>query len=148
LKAADLYLFRHELRAGTLRAVNSLPDAHLEWKPTGGVHSILSWLWHIAQVEDGLVQTVVQGRPDHEPRRQLRLTGRDEALDYLSNTRTVTDGLLSEWDADRLWERRTVRGTTVSLYDLFHRVFQHEAHHRAQIYLQMRLMGLEPPRGQ
>jgi uncharacterized damage-inducible protein DinB len=145
VKAADLFPFRHELRAGTLKAVSHLPDAHLEWKPSGGLHSILGWLWHIAETEDRWVQSVAAGRPDAEPRRKPRLAGREEALQYLGATRAATEGLLQEWDSERLWEVRSVRGTQVSLYELFHRLFQHEVHHRAQIYLHLRLMGLEPP---
>ena len=125
--AADLFPFRHQLRAGTLAAVQPLPEEHWDWKPQGGVHSIKAWLWHVAEVEDRLL-----GR---EPRRRPPRTGRERVLEYLAETRAATERLLQAAPVDDL-----------AVYETARRIFEHETHHRAQIYLYVRLMGLQPPR--
>lgn len=152
-KAADLFPLRQEIRAGTLKAVRPLPREHLEWKPPGGVHSILDWLRHIAQSEDWWIQAVVMGKHDFVPRGRGHLSDPDAVLQYLEETRAVTEGLLQEWPAAKLQERRPVpsrqRGTygalELPLHWIFANLFHHELHHRGQIYLYLRLMGLEPP---
>ena len=153
VKAADLFPFRGEVRQGTLLAVRSLPKEHLEWKPTGGVHSIADWLRHIAQREDWWIQAVVLGQERFTLRRNAKLAELPEMLTYLEDTRAATERLLLEWPAETLRELREVatRGgwtgsrRQVSLHWIMAHQFDHERHHRAQIYLYLRLMGLEPP---
>jgi uncharacterized damage-inducible protein DinB len=96
--AADLFPFLPALRAGTLAAVQNLPDEHWDWKPHGGRHSIRSWLWHVAQVEDDLLQTAVLGRPGYESCRQPPRVERDEVLRFLAESRAATRQYLS-WTA-------------------------------------------------
>jgi len=152
LRAADLFPSRLELRAGTMQAVRRLPEAHLEWRPPGGVHSILGWLRHLAQVEDWWVRAVIEGRTGFSPRG--RLVDRESVLTYLEETRVATEGLLQEWPVERLTETRVIpaggprglhQGQAVTLHRVFDSIFGHEAHHRGQIYLYLRLMGIEPP---
>ncbi len=153
MKAADLFPFRHEVRAGTLQAVRNLPTEHLEWKPPGGVHSIMGWLRHIAQSEDWWIQAGVMGRHDFVPRRKAMLPDKESVLAYLEETRRVTEQLLQEWPAEKLQETRPVppgfrgayRSPEVSLHWIMGNLFNHELHHRGQIYLHLRLMGIEPP---
>lgn len=136
--AADLFPFRTALRAGTLAAVRHLPDEHWDWKPRGGVHSIRAWLWHIAEVEDWQVQTVVLGRPDCQRRRQPPRVEREEVLRFLADSRATTETYLRATSTPELLETRPA-------YAALAQVFRHEAHHRAQIYLHLRMMGLQPP---
>jgi len=153
VKAADLFPYRHEIRTGTLQAVRGLPQEHLEWKPPGGVHSILGLLRHIAQSEDWWIQAGVLGRHDFVPRRKAFLPDLPSVLQYLSETRAATEQLLQEWPAEKLQERRPVppgfrgayRGEELPLHWIVANLFHHELHHRGQIYLYLRLMGLEPP---
>jgi uncharacterized damage-inducible protein DinB len=153
VKAADYFPFRHEVRAGTLQAVRHLPEEHLEWKPPGGVHSIMGWLRHIAQSEDWWIQAGVNRRHDFVPRRKYQLADIASVLGYLEETRAVTEQLLEQWPAGMLQERRPVppgyraapRGSERSLHWIMGNLYNHELHHRAQIYLHLRLMGLEPP---
>lgn len=136
--AADLFPFRTALRAGTLAAVRHLPDEHWDWKPRGGVHSIRSWLWHIAQMEDWWVHADVLRRATHEPRRQPPRVEREEVLRFLAESRAATESYLNATSAAELLETRLA-------FEALAQVFQHEAHHRAQIYLHLRMMGLHPP---
>lgn len=136
-----------------MRAVQDLTPEQLEWKPAGGVHSIIGWLRHIAQSEDWWIQAGVFGRPDFVPRRKSDLPGLASVYTYLEETRAVTEGILKNWHAERLKERRPVppgfrgadRGADLSLHWILGNLYDHERHHRGQIYLYLRLMGLEPP---
>lgn len=153
MRAAELFPFRHEVRAGTLQAVRTLPEEHLEWKPAGGVHSIISWLRHIAQSEDWWIQAGVFGQHDFVPRRKMQLLDKESVLQYLQETRDVTERLLEEWPAEKLREtvpvppgfRGVPRGPQLPLHWIMGNLYDHERHHRAQIYLYLRLMGVEPP---
>ncbi|MFZ5827262.1 MAG: DinB family protein [Bacillota bacterium] len=153
MKAADFFPLRHEVRAGTLQAVRSLSPEHLEWKPAGGVHSIMGWLRHIAQSEDWWIQAGVMERHDFVPRRKGQLLELDQVLAYLEETRGTTERLLQEWPAEKLSEQVPVppgflgayRGPKLSLHWVMGNLFHHELHHRGQIYLYLRMMGIEPP---
>jgi uncharacterized damage-inducible protein DinB len=153
MRAADFFPYRHEVRAGTLQAVQNLSPEHLEWIPPGGVHSIMSLLRHIAQAEDWWIQAGVFGRHDFVPRRKFALPDLPSVLQYLKETREVTESLLLEWPAEKLKETRPVppgyraapRGPELTLHWIMGNLYNHELHHRAQIYLYLRLMGIEPP---
>lgn len=153
MKAAEYFPFRHEVRVGTLAAVQGLTADQLDWKPAGGVHSILGFLRHIAQSEDWWIQAGVHGRHDFVPRRKADLPDLAATLTYLEETRAATEEILETWPADRLQERRPVppgfrgadRGAVLPLHWILGNLYDHERHHRAQIYLYLRLMGLEPP---
>lgn len=153
MRAADLFPFRHEVRAGTLQAVRPLSEEHLEWKPPGGVHSIMGWLRHLAQSEEWWIQAGVFGRHDFVPRRKADMATPAAVMQYLEETRGITEQLLLEWPAEKLKEMRPVppgfrgryRGPELPLHWIMGNLFDHERHHRAQIYLYLRLMGIEPP---
>lgn len=153
MKAADFFPLRQEVRAGTLQAVRNLSPEHLEWKPPGGVHSIMGWLRHIAQSEDWWIQAGVMGRQHFVPRRKGQLQQLDQVLAYLEETRGTTERLLQEWPAEKLQELVPVppgflgayRGPSLTLHWVIGNLFNHELHHRAQIYLYLRMMGIEPP---
>lgn len=153
MKAAAYFPFRHEVRAGTIEAVRGLTTDQLEWRPGGGVHSILGFLRHIAQSEDWWIQAGVFGRHDFTPRRKVDLPDLESTLSYLQETRAATEEILESWPAERLQESRPVppgfrgadRGSELSLHWILGNLYDHERHHRAQIYLYLRLMGLEPP---
>lgn len=154
MRAADLFPYRHEVRPGTLQAVRNLAPEHLEWKPAGGVHTIMGWLRHIAQSEDWWIQAGVHRRTDFAPRRKAELGDLSGVLAYLEQTRSVSEGLLEEWPAERLKETRPIpagflgaaRGAELTLHWIMGNLYDHERHHRAQIYLYLRLMGIEPPK--
>lgn len=131
MKAADLFPFRQQLRAGTLAAVSALPEEHWAWKPSGGVHSIKGWLWHIAETEERLW--------GQEPRRRAPRAEKEQVLAYLAETRALTERFLLGTPAEALLAEPPA-------YERLQRIFEHETHHRAQIYLYLRLMGLQPPR--
>lgn len=153
MKAADFFPWRHEVRAGTIAAVKSLTPEHLEWKPANGAHSIMGWLRHIGQSEDWWIQAGVLGRHDFMPRRKGELLDLEQVLAYLAETRATTERFLQEWSAERLQEsvaippgfRGGYRGNSVTLHWVMGNLLNHELHHRAQIYLYLRLMGIDPP---
>lgn len=153
MRAADLFGFRRDLRAGLLRAVTNLPEPHWDWRPPGGVHAIRHWLWHIAETEDWWMQAVVLGQAGFQARRRPAAQGKAEVLDYLARTRGATEACLLECAEAQLQETRHIpapapialQGRALTVYDILNRVFQHEVHHRAQIFLYLRLMGIDPP---
>lgn len=153
MRAAYLFPYRDELRAGTLQAVEGLSEHHLDWKPEGGINTIRGWLRHIAQSEDWWIQAVVLGRPDLVRGRTGRVSDLPTVLDYLGQTRAATERLLTEWPASKLSETRRLpeeaggplQGVVLSLHWIIGNLYNHEFHHRGQIYLYLRLMGVDPP---
>lgn len=148
MRAADFFPFRHQVRQGTRAAVEGLTPEHLEWKPPGGVHTILGWLRHIAQAEDWWVRRVILGEA-MTPKRRAEVPDLPAVMAYLEETRSLTNRLLEEWPAEKLQEVRTIppdhNGPPIdraSVHWILHTVFAHEIHHRAQIRLYRLLMGL------
>jgi uncharacterized damage-inducible protein DinB len=144
-------------------AVEVLPLAHFDFKPRPDMLTAHQTILHIAEAERGWIHSVVDGGPseaweewvvEHEdPARGWR-TGID-APDHAALLR-----LLDEWHRPtQRWFERPVselaRVVTRKLPDrnerqytlhwILDHVQEHEIHHRAQLNLYLRILGITPP---
>lgn len=148
MRASDFFPFRHQIREGTRIAIDGLTPEQLEWKPPGGVHSILGWLRHVAQAEDWWVRRVILGEA-MTPKRKVEVPDLESVMAYLEETWARTNRLLEEWPAEKLQEIRPIppdhNGPPIEeapIHWIIQTVFNHGIHHRAQIRLYRRLMGV------
>lgn len=152
MKAADLFPWRHEVRAGTIGAVRRLSPEHLAWKPAGGRHAIMDWLRHIAQHEDWWLQVGLLGRREFVPRKHHQLLELEQVLGYLAESRAATERFLADLPLERLHDpilappaRTGAQRPTLTILGALGQIFNHELHHRGQIFLHLRLMSIDPP---
>jgi len=151
MKLADLFSNFFNVRQELIDAVKGLTQEQLNWKPTGYANSIAGLLGHIAVCEYWWVTVLA-----------MRKTQASEAeFSRFDNARTLTEclSLLNETLADmrEYLEREEVEDWDQVFYEskphdlrvskrwLIWHTIEHQARHRGQIFMLMRLQGLDVP---
>jgi len=143
-----------------IQAVEALPADRFHWKPRPEMFTAQQIIVHIAECERGWIHGTLDGGPyeefvvPHEDPAQGWVTAR-EAPDHAALL-----SMLEEWHrpTERWLEKPVseltrvvtsqIRGGPVrrhTVHWILDLMQQHEIHHRAQLLLYLRLMGLEPP---
>jgi uncharacterized damage-inducible protein DinB len=149
-----------QYRSFLIRAVEALPRQHFDFKPHPELMTAHQMIVHIAEAERGWIYNVVEGGPYEEwvvphPEPGQGWQAIHEAPDHASLL-----ALLEEWhrptqrwlarpaaELARVFQRRTEQGKEqrFTLHWILDHVQEHEIHHRAQLNLYLRLIGIEPP---
>ncbi len=149
-----------QVRPFLVNAVRALPVERFGWKPHPGMMTAQQLVVHVAEAERGWVHAAVEGGRYEE----MVVPADDPADGWVSRVATPDHesllALLEEWH--RPTRRQLARPasdlTTViratrpdgsvreqTLQWILDRMLEHEIHHRAQLVLYLRLMGIEPP---
>jgi len=89
----------------------------------------------------------VRGRPSRYPGHERTLAdGYDATLTYYDRLHSESRAIFSELDADALARKcLTPAGTPITTWKWLRAMFEHEAHHRGQIYLMLGTRGVKTP---
>lgn len=135
------------LRDRTGRVVERIPPDRIEWRPADGAFSFGDILRHLAAIERWVFAENVSGRPSRYPGHGRELAdGHAAVLAYFEEAHRETLALLGELTPDAL-ERpcRTPAGSTLPAWKWLRALAEHEVHHRGQLYLMLRLIGVATP---
>ena len=129
-------------RGVTLQTLDLVPDDKLPWRPAEGLWSFAQQFLHIAQTEDFYAQGFFSG--DWDLGRFAPPAGpltREMVKEKLRETRAFT------LDPARLDSIATVPNIPVqwSLRSWLWYLVEHEVHHKAQLALYLRQIGVTPP---
>ena len=152
-----------QYRRYLLMAVEALPREHFDFKPRADMFTAHQTILHIAEAERGWMHSVVEGGPEAKWAEWVV-----EREDPAQGWRTVIDApdhaallrLLDEWhrptqrwfdrpasELGRVVTRKLSDGTErqYTLHWILDHVQEHEIHHRAQLNLYLRILGITPP---
>lgn len=140
-------------RGVTRQTLDLVPDDRLGWRPEEGMMSFAGTLRHVVAVEEAYVAGLFRGEwnfdppppGEGEPDRASLLAALDESR---ARTLAAIEELAAEGGAvDRLREKVEVPGIPVdwSLGAWLWLLVEHEVHHKAQLAVYLRLLGVEPP---
>ncbi len=146
-----------QVRPGLERFVEALPERDFDFKPRPELLTARELVVHIAEAERAWVHATIGGAPDEEwvvqcedPALGFRLTV--EAPDHASML-----ALLERWHRPtQAWLDRSeaelareffseIRNRRYTVHWILDRVHEHEIHHRAQLGVYLRMLGIEPP---
>lgn len=149
-----------QYRPFLLKVVDAIPADQFGFKPRAELLTAQQMIVHIAEAERAWIHSVVDGEPLEEwvaahedPSQGWRCV--IDAPDHAS-----LHSLLAEWhrptqrwfarpasELGRVIEIRTpeARDRRATLHWILDHVQEHEIHHRAQLNVYLRLMGIEPP---
>jgi uncharacterized damage-inducible protein DinB len=149
-----------QYRPYLLDAVRALPPVHYDWKPRPEMLTAQQIILHIAEVEFYWIHHIIDGEPykdfvdAHEDPAQGWVTSYDapdanallfvleEAHRHTQRWFGLAPAKLAE---TRSRTRRDGSVKTSTVHWILDHVQEHEIHHRAQLNLYLRLLGLTPP---
>jgi uncharacterized damage-inducible protein DinB len=131
----------------TRRIIEVVPPNMLEWAPAPDKFSFGDIIRHLAGIERFMYAENVHGRPSRYPGHERSLAdGYDATLAYYDRLHAESRALFAALDNEAL-ERKctTPAGTPITTWKWLRAMFEHEAHHRGQIYLMLGLRGVTTP---
>ncbi len=129
----------------TQKLLDCLTDASLSQPLYPGGRTVGRLAWHLAQtIPEMLHRTglVVAGAGEHDP---VPEHAADIAAAYRTAAASLTEQLSAHWtdatllETDDMYGEQWPRGVTLDV------LIKHQAHHRGQLTIGMRLAGLETP---
>jgi uncharacterized damage-inducible protein DinB len=134
-------------RARTMRVLDRLPEAELEWAPAPGRFSFGDLLRHLAGIERFMYAENALGRPSRYPGHAESLaTGLAGVRAYLERCHAESlEMFRSLSDADLQRRCVTPAGSPITTWKWLRAMVEHEAHHRGQLYLMASLRGVSIP---
>jgi uncharacterized damage-inducible protein DinB len=144
----DLREHLERFRGVTLQTLEWVPEEKLGWGPKEGLRSFAENFLHLARVEEYYARGLLTGQWDMERyfARPAALT-RESLRQVLTETRATTLTGLENLDPARLDEKVTVPDVPVdwTLRSWLWYLVEHEVHHKAQLALYLREIGVVPP---
>lgn len=135
------------VRSRTLKVAELVPADRIDWAPTDGAMTFGDLIRHLAVVERWMFVENVFGRPSRYASHGRELAdGRDAVLAFLRDLHAESMRELSTLtDADLDRQATTPGGQPLAIWKWLRGMVEHEAHHRGQIYLMLRLCGVSTP---
>lgn len=145
----ELHVYREHLerfRAVTLQALDLVDDEELAWRPGPDHYTLGQQFLHIAQAEDFQMRAILEGNRDYERIRfPDEVPGRDGLRAFFAEVRSRTLELLDDVTVEDLDGMVGTGDRRFSLRSWLWFVLEHEIHHKGQIALYLRWMGITPP---
>lgn len=133
--------------ARTRRVIERIPAADLEWSPAPGKFSFGDLIRHLACIERYMYAETVQGKPSLYAGHGRELAeGLDDVLAFYGRLHAESLAIFASLTPEQLEGKCvTPAGTPITTWKWLRAMFEHEAHHRGQIYLMLSLRGVSTP---
>ena len=131
----------------TRRVIECIPPADLEWAPAPGRFTFGDIVRHLATIERDMYGETVQGRPNrYTGHGRDRADGWDAVLAFYDRLHAESRAIFASLTPEQLEAKcQTPAGTPITTWKWLRAMFEHEAHHRGQIYLMLSLRGVSTP---
>lgn len=140
-------------KAYTMEALTSIPDDKLNYRPTENQMSVQEQIQHISGNVYGLSRRFLDYQPDGFDEEALskklsaQTMNRKDLTNLLSNAYAFGEAAIKNLPEER-WDEEVSNffAGPKSRRVIIYLLQDHQTHHRAQVLIYMRLMGLKPPR--
>ena len=135
------------IRARTERVIACVPADQLEWRPAPGSFSFGDLIRHLGAIERYMFAENAQRLPSRYPGHGVELaSGQAEVLAFLRDMHREAMAIFSALTPDDLRATCvTPGGAPMPVWKWLRAMIEHEVHHRGQIYLMLRMIGVETP---
>lgn len=148
IRSVDGFLdYLARIRERTERVVDRIPARRLGWRPAEDAFSFADLLRHVAALERYMFAENVRGRPSSYPGHGPELAeGYREVMAFWKRCREESREIYAALDDEDLErECTTPAGASLRTWKWLRALVEHEVHHRGQLYLMLRMAGVETP---
>lgn len=148
LTSTDVFLSYYErIRTRTERVIARIPPERLEWRPQAEAFSFGDLIRHLGAMERYMFAENVRGRPSRYPGHGPELaTGWEDVLAFFRRMHAESVAIFGGLSAEDLQGRCTTPGgASLPVWKWLRSMVEHEVHHRGQLYLMLRIVGVETP---
>ncbi len=134
-------------RRRTVRVLERIPEADLEWSYAAGRFTFGDLFRHLAGIERFMYAETALGKPSRYPGHGLELAdGLLAVRQYVERCHNEALAIFSRLSAADLEAKCTTpAGTPITVWKWLRAMTEHEAHHRGQLYLMASMRGLIIP---
>ncbi|MEO7773959.1 MAG: DinB family protein [Steroidobacteraceae bacterium] len=131
----------------TRRVIACIPPNDIDWTPVPGKFSFGDLVRHLAHIERYMYAENVHGKASRYPGNGREFAdGYDNVLAYYDRLHLESRALFAALTPEQFQGKCTTpAGTPITTYKWLRAMFEHEAHHRGQIYLMLGLRGVVTP---
>ena len=147
LDAPSFVDYWRNVRARTIRVLDHIPPSDLEWTHTPGKYTFGDVFRHLAGIERYMYGETVQGRPSRYAGHGRDLAdGFDDVMAYYDRLHEGSKDIFASLsDAQLAGKCMTPAGTPITTWKWLRAMFEHEAHHRGQVYMMLAIRGVKTP---
>ncbi|MZQ86301.1 DinB family protein [Paenibacillus sp. 5J-6] len=128
-----------------VQLVDSLPETSGSWSPWDGGMTTLELVHHLAWTPEFFFAQIEKREMNIPPVPSTIA----EARELVKRLTTVTEQKLNEYTDSKLQDIATININGVDLTEpveeMFYRLIAHEAHHKGQLFVYARILGVKPP---
>jgi uncharacterized damage-inducible protein DinB len=136
-----------KVRQRTLKVIACIPQEKFDWRYAEGKFSFADIIRHLATIERYMYAENVQLKPSRYPGHGLELAaGPENVMAFFHRLHQESVAIFSRLSAEDLQKKCvTPGGTSITVWKWLRAMVEHEAHHRAQIYIYLGLLGISTP---
>ena len=144
---AAFWEYFERIRSRTSRVIGRIPPQQIDWRPAPGMFSFADLIRHLAATERYMFGENARRRPSRYPGHGTDLAdGYDAVLGFLTRMHEETARIVQRLTAEELRLLcETPGGSQITVWKWLRSMVEHEVHHRGQIYLMLRLLGVTTP---
>ncbi|RMH23584.1 MAG: DUF664 domain-containing protein [Acidobacteria bacterium] len=144
---ASFSSYWQRIHGRTRRVIACIPEDAIEWTCRRGSWTLGDLVRHLAALERYMFVENACGRPSAYAGHDRRLAaGYGDVLDFYDRLHRESVALIEGLPDARLHERCvTPGGAELAVWKWLRAMLEHEIHHRGQIYLYLRLLGVASP---
>ena len=144
--SASFLPYWENIRARTLRVADCVAPEDLEWRTAGGF-SFGDVLRHLASIERFMFAENARGRRSRYPGHGRELAdGHAAVFAYLQRMHAEAVAIFAGLSREDLRATCTTPGgATLPVWKWLRAMVEHEVHHRGQLYLMLRIIGVPTP---
>ena len=135
-----------KIRKRTLKIVETIPEDRLPYQLTKGKFSLGDLSRHIALIERDLYLPCLKNEsPSYKGCGSEHAESKEQIIELFENVSASFQETLRQQSDDFLAEKCKIPGGLMSRWKWLRLMFEHEIHHRGQIYLVLSHLGVKVP---
>jgi uncharacterized damage-inducible protein DinB len=145
--AASFVDYWRKFRGRTMRVLDLLPAADLEWTHAPGKYTFGDLFRHLAGIERYMYGENVRRRPSAYPGHSKSLASGAQAVRaYVDRCHAESLEIFAALSPEDLEAKcETPAGTPITVWKWLRAMVEHEAHHRGQLYMMAGMRGISVP---